>query len=97
VLEDPGPLRERYRELTEETLPAAADEDWPVQADHCCQRLVLDALFDDVWYDHVAGRPAFRHLTTDQLREAICIAESMVDDPERAAALQRASLRHREE
>ncbi len=95
MLEDPGPLREQYRELTAETLPAEADETWPVTEDHCFQRIVLDTLFGDEWYDHVAGRPAVESLTADQLREAIEIAESMRDSPERVVKLNRASLRYR--
>jgi hypothetical protein len=95
VLEDTTALRREYRRLTEETLPAAADPDWPVSEDHCFQRIVLDALFDDVWYDHVAGRPAIDHLTADQLREAIAIAESMLGDPDRVRELNELSLASR--
>jgi hypothetical protein len=97
VLEDTTALRAEYRELTAERLPARATPAWPVQADHCFQRIVLDALFDDVWYDYVADRPAVESLTADQLREAIAIAESMLDDPDRAAELNRESLRYRDE
>lgn len=97
VLEDTTALRAEYRELTAETLPAQATPAWPVQADHCFQRIVLDTLFGDVWYDHVADRPAVASLTADQLREAIRIAESMLDDPDRVAALNRESLRYRGE
>ncbi|MEZ3144775.1 hypothetical protein [Halobaculum sp. MBLA0143] len=97
MLEDTGPLREEYRELTERRLPAAADDDWPVTEDHCFQRIVLDTLFEDAWYDHVDGRPAVRSLTADQLREAIRIAESLLEDPERVAVLNRRSLRYRGE
>jgi len=96
MLEDPGPLREEYLRLTTECLPAQADASWPVTEDHCFQRIVLDALFEDVWYDHVDGRPAHESLTADQLREAVAIAESMLDDPDRAAELNRQSLRHRD-
>jgi hypothetical protein len=97
VLEDTTALRAEYRELTAERLPAQATAAWPVQADHCFQRIVLDTLFGDVWYDHVTARPAVESLTADQLREAIRIAESMLDDPERVAELNRASLRYRGE
>ena len=97
MLEDPGPIREQYLELTGERLPAQADPTWPVSEDHCFQRIVLDALFEDVWYDHVAGRPAVEQLTADQLREAVAIAESMLDDPERVRELNRASLGYRGE
>lgn len=71
------------------------DGAWPVHEDHCFQRIVLDALFEDEWYDHVAGRPARESLTADQLREAIAIAESMRGDPERVRELNERSLRYR--
>jgi hypothetical protein len=96
MLEDPGPLRDEYLRLTTERLPAQADETWPVTEDHCFQRIVLDALFEDVWYGHVDGRPAYDHLTADQLREAIATAESMLDDPDRVAELNGRSLRYRD-
>ena len=97
MLEDTAPLREEYRELTERRLPAAATADWPVTDDHCFQRIVLDTLFEGVWYDHVDGRPAVRALTADQLRAAIRIAESMLDDPARVTELNRRSLAYRGE
>ncbi|MFC5365466.1 hypothetical protein [Salinirubrum litoreum] len=97
MLEDTTALRRQYRELTGERLPAQATPAWPVRADHCFQRIVLDTLFGDVWYDHVADRPAVESLTADQLRAAIAIAESMLDDPDRVAELNRASLRYRDE
>ena len=97
MLEDTTALRAEYRELTAERLPAQATPAWPVQADHCFQRIVLDTLFGDVWYDHVPGRPAVESLTADQLREAVAIAESMLADPDRVAELNRRSLRYRDE
>jgi len=97
ALEDTSTLQAEYRRLTERRLPARADDEWPVQADHCFQRIVLDALFEDEWYDHVADRPAHAALTADQLRAAIAIAESMLEDPERVAELNERSLRYRGE
>jgi hypothetical protein len=94
-LEDTTRLKREYRRLTEERLPAAADQSWPVDTDHCFQRIVLDALFEDVWYDHVDGRPAREQLTADQLRSAIALAESMLDDPDRVRELNDRSLAYR--
>jgi hypothetical protein len=94
-LEDTTDLRREYRRLTEDVLPAEADGSWPVHLDHCFQRIVLDAVFGDEWYDHVDGRPARDHLTADQLREAIAVAESMRSDPDRVRDLNDRSLRYR--
>jgi hypothetical protein len=96
-LEDTHALREEYRRLTAEVLPAQADEDWPVREDHCFQRIVLDTLFEGVWYDHVDGRPAVDRLTADELRAAIGVAASMLDDPERVRELNDRSLAYRRE
>lgn len=99
TLEDTAALQAEYRRLTEDVLPAQAreGEGWPVREDHCFQRIVLDTLFEDEWYDHVAGRPARESLTADQLRAAIRIAESMRERPERVAELNERSLRYRGE
>ncbi|ELZ61463.1 MULTISPECIES: hypothetical protein [Halorubrum] len=80
--DDLSELRRRYRALVTTELPRAArDRDgWPVDEDHCFVRIVLDDLFDDVWYEHVPGRPAYEHLSPSQLREAVETAERMLDE-----------------
>lgn len=91
-------LRRRYRDIVHRQLPAAArrGEGWPIQADHCFGRVVLDNLFGDVWYDHVDGRPAYRHLTADELEAALGIAERMLDaGPPLVEQLNENSLRWR--
>jgi hypothetical protein len=94
-LEDTSALQERYLRLTEDELPGQATESWPVHADHCFQRIVLDTLYEDVWYDHVKGRPAVQQLTADELRRAIEIAESMRSDLARVRELNDWSLEYR--
>jgi tRNA U54 and U55 pseudouridine synthase Pus10 len=78
---DLSALRAGYDRKVHRTLPARAREagDWPIRADHCFARVVLDAVFGDVWDDHVEGRPAYRHLSADELRAAIDIADRMLD------------------
>jgi len=93
-------LRVRYLTLVNTRLPAAASEagDWPIQADHCFARVVLDTLFEDVWYDHVDGRPAYRHLSADELRDAIATAEQLLETGRPLVEkLNRRSLSHRGE
>lgn len=72
-------LRAEYDRMVHHALPAQAEDsgDWPIQADHCFARVVLDTLFQDVWYDHVSGRPAYKHLSRDELERAIAIANRM--------------------
>jgi hypothetical protein len=94
-LKDTGALRERYLRLTEDELPARATEAWPVQVDHCFQRIFLDILYGDVWYEHVKGRSAVRQLTADELPRATAIAESMRSDPARVRELNDRTLGYR--
>lgn len=91
-------LRAEYERKVTEELPERArrNGDWPIRADHCFGRVVLDALFDDEWYDHVDGAPAYEQLSVKQLREAIGIADRMIDEGRPAVArLHRRSLRLR--
>lgn len=75
-------LRAEYNRKVHHALPAAARAhgDWPIQADHCFARVVLDNLFRDVWYDHVAGCPAYKHLSEAELQAAIDIADRMLTE-----------------
>jgi hypothetical protein len=78
-------LRDRYLELTNRTLPELAKQrSFPVRYNHCFQRIILDNLFGRCWYealDRQAG-PAYQQLTVEQLRQAITIAEMMIEQPD---------------
>lgn len=74
-----------YLTLTKDVLPrmaALGGRQWPVRNDHCFQRIVLDTICGDVWYDHI-DRPAYRNLTEEQALQAarLCddIAQGCVD------------------
>ncbi|SDF22325.1 hypothetical protein [Halorientalis regularis] len=98
--DDLSDLRAEYDRLVHERLPAAArdGEEWPIHADHCFARIVLDDLFEDEWYDHVDGRPAYEHLSAAELRGAIDTAHRLLDEgPSLATELNRNSLRWRDE
>jgi hypothetical protein len=73
--------RERYRTLVHERLPAAARQagTWPIRYDHCFARVVLDSVFEDEWYGHVDGRPAYKHLSASELERAVGLAERMIE------------------
>lgn len=72
-------LEARWLTLTRETLPGlAAERGWPVRADHCFQRILLDAACGGRWYDHIAARPAYRHLDGARLARAVALAEATV-------------------
>lgn len=98
--EDLTDLRDEYDRLVHERLPETAQngEGWPVHLDHCFARIVLDNLFEDEWYDHVDGRPAYEQLSESELRAAIDIADRILDaGPPLATELNRNSLRWRDE
>ncbi len=85
--------------LTNEAMPGVAKEQhWPVRFNHCFQRIILDALFEDCWYNHLnrsSRTPAYRQLTEDQLTYAIAIGEEMISSPEVVKRLNRQSLIYR--
>ncbi len=81
----------RFKQLTEEILPALAREHrWPIRLDHCFKRICLDHAFGDVWYNHLP-RSAERHLTGAPLARALACADSIA-----AEGLPTLSLRNAE-
>lgn len=72
-------LEQAWLTLTRKTLPAlAATRGWPVRADHCFQRILLDVVHGGRWYDFVAGRPAYRTMDETRLTEAVELAQAVV-------------------
>jgi hypothetical protein len=89
-------LETDWLHLTRTTLPAlAVERGWPVVADHCFQRILLDNACAGPWYDHVAKRPAYRHIATDRLAAAVALGRAAIDGTADLHALNRASLRWR--
>jgi hypothetical protein len=75
---DEEALRRRWLVLTRERLPARARaERWPLRLDHCFQRVLLDQVCGGRWYDHVSGRPAYRHLDGARLAAAVALGERL--------------------
>ena len=78
--EEKGCLISDYMHLTKQVLPSIARcdrTDWPVREDHCFQRIVLDHVCGGVWYEHL-GRPAYKHLTSDQAQRAVELCQDIV-------------------
>ena len=71
--------------LTRETLPALAAQRrataraWPVVADHCFMRIILDSVHGQRWDSIVTARPAYRHMADDHLHAAITLARQIAD------------------
>ncbi len=85
-------LVSQWLNLTRSTLPGLAGAArWPIRFDHCFMRVCLDHAIGQPWHQRVR-RPAIRHLTYDQLRAAISVAERIVADPSTLPALNTQSL-----
>ncbi|MBB3346557.1 MULTISPECIES: GCN5-related N-acetyltransferase [unclassified Sphingomonas] len=83
----------RWLALTREVMPGLARaRGWPVHADHCFQRILLDHACGERWYDAIAARPAYRHATDAQLDAAVALGEAVVAGDADLAALNRQSL-----
>ena len=90
-------LVSQYMILTKEIMPNLArtsHRHWPVRNDHCFQRIVLDAVCDGVWYDHLP-RPAYKNLTHDQAANAVDLCNDIISDDTDLIALNRQSLKWR--
>ena len=82
--------RARWLRLTRHELPGrAAAEDWPLRADHCFQRVLLDAVCEGRWYDAVVGRPAYLHLDETRLSRAVALAERLATEEGAGELLER--------
>ena len=70
-----------YMYLSKEVLPKIArsrQRNWPVSADHCFQRIVLDHVCGGVWYEYLDS-PAYKNLTKDQAKRAVKLCEDIAD------------------
>lgn len=91
-----GERERQWLALTRETLPAlAAARDWPVHADHCFQRILLDHACGGRWYDHIPQRPAYAHAPDAVLDAAIALAERVAAGTADLHTLNAQSLRWR--
>ena len=91
-------LRDQYLDLTNRVLPdLAGQRHFPVRLNHCFQRIVLDNLFNDCWYNVLSHRePAYKQLNEEQLERAIALAKAIIDQPDDyLAQLNQNSLRWR--
>lgn len=82
--------------LTRHVLPdLARSRDWPVSVDHCFQRVLLDHACGGRWYDHIPGRPAYKHAPDAILDAAVALGEAVAAGTADLAALNAQSLRWR--
>lgn len=94
--DDRATLEARWLHLTRQLLPALAPaRGWPVRADHCFQRILLDAACGGRWYDTIEKRPAYAHAPEAVLSRAVALAEAAIAGQADLHALNRQSLRWR--
>ncbi len=76
---DRARLETEWLTVTRQTLPALAQaRRWPVSADHCFMRILLDAVHEGRWDRTVQGRPAYKHIELERLAAAVMLAERVV-------------------
>ena len=86
-------LEAEWLHLTRIDLPALVTaRGWPIRADHCFQRILLDHGYGGRWYDHVAGRPAYAHADAAALMRAIALGRAAIAGEIDMAMLNRQSL-----
>ena len=84
-----------YLNLTKNVLPTLAKDSssqtWPVVEDHCFQRIILDTICGGVWYEFI-DRPAYKHLTMEQVIAAVQLCEAIIDGRSNIQELNQQSL-----
>ena len=83
-----------YLNLTKNVLPTLAKDStrtWPVVEDHCFQRIILDTICGGVWYEFI-DRPAYKHLTMEQVLAAVQLCEAIIDGRSNIQELNQQSL-----
>ncbi|MEJ7914277.1 MAG: hypothetical protein WKF70_14040 [Chitinophagaceae bacterium] len=87
-------LQIRYKQLINHLLPAAFT--MPVSKNHCFNRIILDWLFKDCWYNHLHRKPsALSQLSEAQLVYSIQRMELWLIDSALLVDDNRASLLYR--
>lgn len=93
-------LQKTWKELYSESLPSLArtrdpvQPHWPVMLDHCFARIILDNTVGEgrERWDIRLERPAVQHMSREQLKNAIELAERIKSGQEDLVALDLQSL-----
>jgi hypothetical protein len=86
-------LRAAWLDLIGRRLPEAARSrpEWPIRADHCFGRVILDAVCGRPWRE-VLVPPAWRSMSENDLRAAIALGEAVLNGDADLHALDARSL-----
>ncbi|RYE24183.1 MAG: hypothetical protein EOP42_22540 [Sphingobacteriaceae bacterium] len=75
------PLNSQYKQLLNEVLPATFTK--PVRFNHCFNRIILDWLFQDIWYNHLnKSKTAISQLDFIHLQKMIERMEQWLQNPD---------------
>jgi len=86
----------QYKQLVNHTLPYTYS--FPVRYNHCFNRIILDWLFMDCWYNHLdKDRTAFTQLSKLQLQLAVDRMNLWLQDQQVLVNDNNASLSYRKE
>ncbi|KAL5390995.1 hypothetical protein DPSP01_001492 [Paraphaeosphaeria sporulosa] len=94
-------LRQKWKTLYAQELPAMAKakdekQNWPIHLDHCFARIIMDnAVGKDKPWTEVVKSPAIKHMSEQQLKDAIKLGESIADGSEDINPLNERSLKLR--
>jgi len=105
-MDNTAALIQEYLTLTREVMPQLAKElnmargiegapRWPVEHDHCFQRIVLDTICEGAWYDYIKS-PAYKHLNATQATAAVQLCRRIINGQEDLKQLNEHSLKWRQ-
>ncbi len=87
-------LKIKFKELINIRLPAKYV--YPVRYNHCFNRIILDWLFSDCWYNHLdRNKTAISQLSDTQLEAAIVRMNQWLNDPQILITDNKISLAYR--
>ncbi len=89
-------LEQDWLTLTRKTLPQIAlSRGWPIQNDHCFQRVLLDNACNGKWADVILVKPAYRNAPEPILSAALALGMAVFCGTEDLSALNDRSLKWR--
>ena len=86
-------LEDQWLDLTRLKLPQiAVSRGWPIQNDHCFQRVLLDNACKCKWTETIRKTPAYRHAPDEILSAALALGHAVLAGNEDLVALNARSL-----
>lgn len=88
-------MKDLYLDYINKKLPEwSKNNPSPVKYNHCFARIVLDNVFNDVWYNHLK-KPAYKNIKEKELSKAIAICENILNGKVDIFQMNKNSLKYR--